>query len=211
MMFLCHSRKVLNWYTLSFMSYALLTIRKHITCFDLVQYPPQHFLKSSPVFTNFFFLVFSLALSQWQCVWENGGSGKGLFAFQLLSTMKKGTSPFKFQSDEPFFTFLRQQMAISKFNLTRLGKVRGAGGRGSTLPSLWISVRALNALIRNLINPLRSLYDHPFYINLICPQGLIYNPCPGWSRGVFILKYKISGPSNYAEQNGYVKILIGCV
>jgi hypothetical protein len=28
------------------------------------------------------------------------------------------------------------------------------------------------------MSPLWSLYDHTFHINIICPQGITYNPCP---------------------------------
>jgi hypothetical protein len=47
--------------------------------------------------------------------------------------------------------------------------------------------------------------------NLIYPQGITYNPCPERCGGFVILKHLISRASNYIEQNGYLKILIGCV
>jgi hypothetical protein len=34
----------------------------------------------------------------------------GLVALQLLSSIKKSTSPFNFQSSEPFLKFLRQHL-----------------------------------------------------------------------------------------------------
>ena len=80
----------------------------------------------------------------------------------------------------------------------------------STLPSLWISKRALKFLIRNSISSLRRLCNHSFYINLKHPQGITYNPCPEGFRRVVILKNIISGPFNYGEQNGYLKISIRC-
>ena len=43
------------------------------------------------------------------------GEGEVLFALQSLLTIKKGLSPFNFQSNELFSKFLRQQMAISQF------------------------------------------------------------------------------------------------
>ena len=75
-----------------------------------------------------------------------------LFALQSLSTIKKGTSPFNFQSNEPFWSF----------------------------------------------------YDNAFNKNLICPQGITYNPCTEGSEGVIILKDLISRTFNYVEQNGYL-------
>ena len=39
----------------------------------------------------------------------------GLVALQSLLTVRKGTSPFKFQSNESFLKVLKQQIAISKF------------------------------------------------------------------------------------------------
>ena len=61
------------------------------------------------------------------------------------------------------------------------------------------------------MSPLQSLYPHPFHLNLICPGGITYNPCPEGCGGDVIFKYIITGPINYAEQNGYLKIFIGCV
>ena len=43
------------------------------------------------------------------------------------------------------------------------------------------------------------------------PQGITYNPCPEGCGGFVILKDLISRTFNYVEQNGYLKILIGCV
>ena len=45
----------------------------------------------------------------------------------------------------------------------------------STLRSHWISKRALKLLFRNPTSSLQSLYDYPFYVNLICPQGITYS------------------------------------
>ena len=61
------------------------------------------------------------------------------------------------------------------------------------------------------MSPFRSLYDHPFYMNLICLKGITYNPGPKGCGEIVILKDRISGPFNYVEQNGYLKILFGCV
>ena len=63
-----------------------------------------------------------------------------LVAFQSLSTIKKGTSHFNFQSNEPFWSFS----------------------------------------------------DNTFNTNLICLQGITYNPCPEGCGGVVILKDLIS-------------------
>ena len=46
-----------------------------------------------------------------------------------------------------------------------------------------------------------------FYINLICLQGITYNPC---TEGAIILKDLISRTFNYVKENGYLQILIGC-
>ena len=43
------------------------------------------------------------------------GVGGGLVALISLSTIKEGTSPLNFQSNETFLEFLRQQIAMSKF------------------------------------------------------------------------------------------------
>ena len=43
------------------------------------------------------------------------GSGEGLVTLQLILSIRKGTSPFHFQSNEPFSKFLQRQMTILKF------------------------------------------------------------------------------------------------
>jgi hypothetical protein len=54
-----------------------------------------------------------------------------------------------------------------------------------------------------------------FYNNFICKpymlQGITYNPCTEGSDGVIILKGLIFRTFDYVEQNGNLKILIGCV
>jgi hypothetical protein len=42
------------------------------------------------------------------CVWGNGEHESGLVALQSLLTVKNGTIPFNFQSNEPFSKLLRQ-------------------------------------------------------------------------------------------------------
>ena len=120
----------------------------------------------------------------WMCLgkwwaWE------GVVALQSLLTIKKGTNPFNFQSNELFLKLLRLQMAILKFlsdvflEITRCVCVSVCvGGGGFTFRSLWNSKRALKLLINYPMSPLWSLDDDPFYINLKCTKGITYNPCP---------------------------------
>ena len=53
---------------------------------------------------------------------ETVGVGGGLVARQSLPTIRKWTSPFNFQLNEPFLKFLWKQKAISKFLLHISGK-----------------------------------------------------------------------------------------
>ena len=119
----------------------------------------------------------------------NGGCGKGLVALQSLSTIKKGTRPFNFQSNEPFLEFLRQQIALSKF-LSDAFRENTRYGRGEGIhPAITLNLEsALKLLISNPMSPLRSLYDHSFYINLICPQGITWNPRLEGSGGLLSSK-----------------------
>ena len=60
------------------------------------------------------------------------------------------------------------------------GKIQCLERGGGSYPpsrSLWTLKKALKLLITNPTSPLRNLYDHPFYIYLIFPQGITYNPC----------------------------------
>ena len=60
--------------------------------------------------------------------------------------------------------------------------------------------------------PLWSLYDHSFYIYFICPMALLTTPAMrSVGMEVIILKDIVSEHFNYVEENGYLKILIGCV
>ena len=65
--------------------------------------------------------------------------------------------------------------------------------------ALWIS---------NRMSPFSSFYDKDFHKNLICPQGITYNPCPEDSGGSVLLKGIISWTLNCVEQNSHLKILI---
>ena len=58
------------------------------------------------------------------------------------------------------------------------------------------------------MSPLQSIYNHLFYKNLICPEGITYIPCPESCRGFVFLTDIISGLSNYNEQNYHLQILI---
>ena len=88
-------------------------------------------------------------------------------------------------------------------------EIQAVGVRGSH-PLITMNLkRALELLITNPMSLLRSSYDHALYTYLTCPQGTTYNPCPE-GCGVVISNI-VSEPFNYVEQNGYLKILIGCV
>jgi len=70
--------------------------------------------------------------------------------------------------------------------------------------------KTLKFLISNSI-PLKFIRLF-FHKNLICSQGITYNPCAeGCGGGFFILKNIITESFNNGEQNGYQKLLIGCV
>jgi hypothetical protein len=64
-----------------------------------------------------------------------------------------------------------------------------------------------------LNKPFLKFLRQRFLQNLICPQGITYNPRPEGcgGGGVVTLKDLVSRTFNYVEQNGYLKILIGCV
>ena len=116
-----------------------------------------------------------------RCAFVIDGHGKrGLIALQSLLTNKKRPSPFTFQLNKPFLKFLWQQMAISKF-LSYVYWENRRCEEVSILQSLWTLQRALELLITNPISPLQILYNLPFYIYLMCPQGTTYH---GHWRGV---------------------------
>ena len=102
-------------------------------------------------------------------------------------------------------------MAISKFWLDVFGEMVGVEGVLTAFQLLSTIKRTITLSISNPMSPFWSFYDNAFYENLICPLGITYNPCPEGCEGVVILKDLISRTFNYAEQNGYLKILIGCV
>ena len=82
-------------------------------------------------------------------------------------------------------------MTIWKFPLNPFWKRRGVRG---IHPPITLNLKiALELRIINPISPLRSLYDHPFYM------------LPAYN-----LHHQInnSGPFNYFVQDGYLKILI---
>ena len=106
-----------------------------------------------------------------------------------------------------FWSFYNNNWQSQNYIWYILGKCEVCVGGGGIHPSITLNIKTSDYQSNE---PLRSLYDHPFCKNIIWPQGITYNPCPdGW--GDVTIKDTISGPFNYAEQNGYLKTLIGCV
>jgi hypothetical protein len=60
-------------------------------------------------------------------------------------------------------------------------------------------------------NFLKFLRQHFLQKKPYMPQGITYKPCLEGCEGNVILKNIFSGLFNNVEQNGYLKILIGCV
>ena len=127
----------------------------------------------------------------------NGGCGRGLVALQSLLTIKKGISPFNFQSNVPFLNFLRELFLyevpwfLLKNTLCQHRSNTTSDYQSKELPPKFIR--------------------WPFlYKPYIPPPG--HNLLPlSWGLGGVILKDIISEPFNYVEQNCYLKILIGCI
>ena len=141
--------------------------------------------------------------------WGIDGREGGLVAIQSLFTNKKCTSPFNFQSNEPFFkvsTTINGHFKISSRCI--LGKYEAGGGVHP--PIFWIFERALELSITSPMSPSEVytiiLSIHTLFV-LPCPD----KPCPeGYVGGGVELKDVIFGPFNYVQQNDYLKILIGC-
>ena len=103
------------------------------------------------------------------------------------------------------------KMAISKFWLDVSGKMVGVRGVLIFLQSLSIIKKGTSPFNFQSNEPFWSFHNKAFNKHLICSQGITYNPCPeGWGEAV-ILKDLISRTFCNVEQNGYLKILIGCV
>ena len=64
---------------------------------------------------------------------EMVGMAWGLVALQSLLTIKKGTNPFNFQSNELFLNFLKQIIVILKFQAYVFRENTTCGGGVSTL------------------------------------------------------------------------------
>ena len=89
-----------------------------------------------------------------------------------------------------------------------IGCILGKYEVGSIHPPTTLNLKKpLVCLISNPMSPLRSLYNHPFYINLKHPQGITSNPCPEGCVGFVILKDIISRLFNYVEQNLYLSTI----
>ena len=70
------------------------------------------------------------------------------------------------------------KMAISKFLLDPFCEIKTREG-GVSFPPITLALKkGLELLITNPMSPLRSLCDHPFFENLICPQGHNFKPLP---------------------------------
>jgi len=106
------------------------------------------------------------------------------------------------------FSTTLKKIAISKFWSEVSGEMMGVRGHSASV-HFRLFKRALALSIFSRIVSFWSDNDHTFNKNLLCPQGITYNLCPeGW--GAVILKDIVSWTFNYVEQNGYLKIFIGC-
>ena len=88
-------------------------------------------------------------------------------------------------------------------------------GGGGSCPSVTLTFKKSSRTSDYQSNELPSqVYMTNISIkSLYVSQGITYNPCPecfGCGGGGLHPLRLISGPFNYAEQNGYLKIVIGC-
>ena len=101
-------------------------------------------------FRTYQYLWTKLLLKLWiGWFWGKYGRGRGFVALKSFLTIKKGTSPFNFQSNELFLKFLWQQMAISTFPSDTFWEDTRRGSGVYTPWSLWILKRAQEHLVSN--------------------------------------------------------------
>ena len=110
---------------------------------------------------------------------EMVGERGGLIVLQSLSAIKQGADPSQFPIEWAVFEVSTTTNGHVKISIRYiLGKYECVEGGVNILRSFWVLKRGLLLLITSSMSPLRSLCNHPFYICLICPQGINYNSCP---------------------------------
>ena len=131
--------------------------------------------------------------------------GRGLLSSQSLLTIKKGTSPFSFQSNKRISKFLRQQMAIPKILIYAFRENTRCNGGIHPLITLNLKKGTRTSDFQSNELPPKFIRS-PFPYKLVCPPympGITYNSCPEICRGGgVILQDKISVPCNSVEHNG---------
>ena len=88
---------------------------------------------------------------------NDGRRGKGLVAFQSLSTIKKGTRRCSFQSNEPLSMFLRQL-----FCMKRPGLKKNWGKGGSCPPIILILKKGIRNSDYQSYDPPPKIIRRPF-------------------------------------------------
>ena len=78
------------------------------------------------------------------------------------------------------------------------------GGDSCTLITFILKKGTLELLINNPMSLLQSIYDPPFYKNLICPQSISYNPCPESCMGGGLSSSKTWSPDPSTTMNKIV-------
>ena len=158
-------------------------------------------------------MLIKITISKFQLdvFWEMVGMWRGLAPLQSLLTLKRDTSPFNFKSNEPFSKFLWQQIAMSKFLYVAFQENTRWMWQGCIHPPITLNLRkgTRNSDYQSnepLLKFIQSLFLYKPYI----PPGHNLKPLP-WGMGGAILEDIISRSFNYAEQNGYLEILIGCI
>jgi hypothetical protein len=100
-------------------------------------------------------------------------------------------------------------MTITKF-LSDAFRENTRCGRGDTHPLITLNIKKDTRTSDFKSNdPIPEFLRSQFlYIYLKCPQGITYNPCPESCGECPAQKHIFYLEINYAEQNGYFKILL---
>jgi hypothetical protein len=106
--------------------------------------------------------------------------------------------------------FLRQQMATSEFQSDTFRVYTRCGMGIHPLITLNLNKSTRTSDFKSN-DPIPIFLQLPFLRKPYMRPGHNLQPLPRGHWGIVFLKNMISGPFNYAEQNSFLKILIGCV